>query len=63
MSLKDMATGEQTLTDADQAAARILAGLAAARKAAPIREPKEVGKKSVHGKKICNKTASHALVR
>ena len=38
---KDMATGEQTLTDADQAAARILAGLAAAREAAPIREPKE----------------------
>jgi len=42
VSLKDMATGEQTLTDADQAAARILAGLAAAREAAPIREPKEV---------------------
>ena len=41
VSLKDMATGEQTLTDADQAAARILAGLAAAREAAPIREPKE----------------------
>ena len=42
VSLKDMATGEQTLADADQAAARILAGLAAAREAAPIREPKEV---------------------
>ena len=41
VSLKDMATGEQTLADADQAAARILAGLAAAREAAPIREPKE----------------------
>ena len=42
VSLKDMATGEQTLTDSDQAAARILAGLAAAREAAPIQEPKEV---------------------
>ena len=41
VSLKDMATGEQTLADADQAAARILAGLAAARGAAPLREPKE----------------------
>ena len=41
VSLKDMATGEQTLADADQAAERILAGLAAAREAAPIREPKE----------------------
>ncbi len=38
-SLKDMATGEQTLVTADEAAERILSGLAAARSAPPIREP------------------------
>ena len=58
VSLKDMATGEQTLTDADQAAARILAGGRA-------HQGTQGGlkKTSFHGKKICNKTASHALVR
>ncbi len=38
-SLKDMATGEQTLVSAGEAAERILSGLAAARSAPPIREP------------------------
>ncbi len=41
-SLKDMATGEQTLVAADEAADRILAGLAPARSAPPIREPGQV---------------------
>mgnify|MGYP002515481766 FL=1 len=40
-SLKDMATGEQTLVTADGAAEQILAGLAAARSAPPIREPEK----------------------
>ena len=38
-SLKDMTTGKQTLVAPDEAAAQILAGLAAARSAPPIREP------------------------
>ena len=41
-SLKDMATGEQTLVTAQEAAERILAGLAAARCAPPIREPEHI---------------------
>ena len=38
-SLKDMATGEQALVTAGEAAERILSGLGLARCAAPIREP------------------------
>ena len=42
-SLKDMATGEQALLTAQEAAERILSGLATARSAPPIREPEASG--------------------
>ena len=42
-SLKDMATGEQTMVAADEAAERILSGLGLARSAPPIREPEPSG--------------------
>ena len=41
MSLKDMASGAQELVGADEAAGKILAGLAAVRSAAPIKEPEQ----------------------
>ncbi len=41
VSLKDMASGAQELVGADEAAGKILAGLAAVRSAAPIKEPEQ----------------------